>query len=107
MIKKKYLTKKIYHSGVWWDLVKVISPHKEEDWLLLRRETNCVHEHGNPAYDYRILSDGNDAWLPDTKQVRRLAKRYDEAISETSPLAKVRAELGELSLKIWRDNQGE
>jgi hypothetical protein len=74
---------------------------------LLRRETNGVHEDGSSSWDYIIIMDGNDDWLPNTRQVRKLAWKYAQLMHAESPLMNAQNKLIEIRMKVWDDKPKE
>lgn len=79
MLIRTKLTKYVWYEAVKWKVVKLIQPNKHDDFLLLERRTNCVHEDGSPSMDMTVIDCHNDEFYPNTKKVRALMKRIQRA----------------------------
>ena len=75
--------KRLWYNGNLWDVVQVIQPTDNDFFLLCRREMKeAVHYNGNTPVDMILLDTGNDAFYPDTKEVRRLVELQKEKEQE-------------------------
>lgn len=105
MIKKSKLTKKIWFEGELWDLVDVIQPNKYDDFLLLKTETDCVHEDGSPAMDMVVVHAQDHEFYPNTKEVREKMEEINKARKEfNSTCTKHRTELDRIWLRCFSDS---
>ena len=77
-LNKKKLTKKIYYNDGWWELVKVISPTKYDDYLLLQRDGDEYDEDKSgktyTTKDMALIDAGNETFFTDTKKIRKRLK---------------------------------
>jgi len=76
MINKKKITPKVWFDYELWDVVKIISPNKFDDFLLLSRKiTTRIHEDDKTTpIDMVLLHCGNDEFYPNTKEVKSIMK---------------------------------
>jgi hypothetical protein len=73
-------TKLIYFDGQWWRVVKVFTPTKYDDFILLSCSSNTtVHEDGTIQVDMVLIDAHNNTYYPDTPPVRRALATLGDA----------------------------
>jgi hypothetical protein len=75
----KKIPKRVWYSGAWFDVVRHISLHAEEDYLVIASPTECVHFDGAYANEMYMIDCHNDVWMPDTGPGREAAWLAEEA----------------------------
>lgn len=71
MINKNKLTKKIWFEDELWDVVKVISPNKHNDFILLKRKlSEQIYDDGTVATDMILIDAHNHTFALDKANIR-------------------------------------
>jgi hypothetical protein len=78
MLKK--CPKKVWYDGLLWKVMDIVSPHKDEDFLILSRIfPQTVHEDESPCHEMVCVAVGDCEVYPDNPKVREAMKKIDEA----------------------------
>lgn len=101
MLKKGKLGKKVWYQGELWDVDQVLSPNREQDFLLVSQvRDDAVNEDGSPVVHMAMIEVANDACYPNTREVRKIMKQEKEFMNA---LLTHRAKLSEAWLSLIED----
>jgi len=103
MLRKNKLTKKIWYNRRLWDIDQIISPSKNQDFLVLKiKDKYCKHEDGSPRFEFAFIDCHNESFYPNTKLVRQYFKKLNQLeknvlnfINDCSPI------INDANLKLY------
>lgn len=79
MLKKKKLTRKVWYENQLWKVRKVISPNRDQDFLLLERAVKGIaNSDGSDCMEMICIESQNDIWYPNTKKVKAILEKKKE-----------------------------
>jgi len=64
--------KKVWYDGQLWDVVKVYSPNKCDDFIFIQRENGLANKDDSNSVDMWVVDAHNDEYFPDNPKVRGL-----------------------------------
>jgi hypothetical protein len=86
-LKKSKITKRVWYQGEWWNVEKVISPNKYDDFILLSRDSETEeHPRGIPVVRMCLIDAHNHEFYPDTKKVREWAEQQEQVADHIETL---------------------